>query len=326
MVQKNPTISVIVAVYKAEKYLSRFFDTLLSQTFTDFEVLVIDDGSPDRSGEMCEEYARRDARVKVFHKENGGVASARQYGIEQASGEYTIHADPDDWVEPDMLKILYEKAVADDADMVICDYYEETVAGTTLRRQAVSSFEPQNLLRELCTGNGRLQSGLCNKLIRRSAYETRNIGFFEGLNLGEDLFFIARLLACDVKVSYCGAALYHYDKKTNENSITKNLALTVEQNDRFIEATKTFLQEPEYRKEYIHSIGIALFRIFESDALTSREFRRRYGMYRKLVWKMKARSFQVRMLLYFSCLGFYRPVYWLLSLKRKIAGNHYYGR
>ena len=322
MVQKNPAISVIVAVYKAEKYLSRFFDTLLSQTFTDFEVLAIDDGSPDRSGEMCEEYARKDARVKVFHKENGGVASARQYGIERASGEYTIHADPDDWVEPDMLKLLYEKAVADDADMVICDYYEESAEGTALRRQEPSSFDAREVLRDLFTR--KLHGGLWTKLIRRSAYETQNIRFFKGLNFAEDLFFCTQLLKCGIKVSYCGIALYHYDTKINANSL--NLNLVLEQGDRYIAATKTFLQEPEYREEYINSIGSALFLIFETDALTSREFRRRYGMYRKLIWKMKARSFQVRMLLYFSCLGFYRPVYWLLSLKRKIAGNHYFGR
>ncbi len=322
MTKKNPAISVIVAVYKAEKYLSRFFDTLLSQTFTDFEVLAIDDGSPDRSGEMCEEYARKDARVKVFHKENGGVASARQYGIERASGEYTIHADPDDWVEPDMLKLLYEKAVADDADMVICDYYEESAEGTALRRQEPSSLDAREVLRGLFTR--KLHGGLCTKLIRRSAYETQNIRFFKGLNFAEDLFFCVQLLKCGIKVSYCGIALYHYDTEINANSL--NLNLVLEQGDRYIAATKTFLQEPEYREEYINSIGSALFRIFETDALTSREFRRRYGMYRKLIWKMKARSFQVRMLLYFSCLGFYRPVYWLLSLKRKIAGNHYYGK
>lgn len=324
MVQKNPAISVIVAVYKAEKYLPRFFDVLLSQTFTDFEVLAIDDGSPDRSGEMCEEYARRDARVKVFHKENGGVASARQYGIERASGEYTIHADPDDWVELDMLELLYEKAVADDADMVICDYYEESAVETILRRQEPSSLDAREVLRDLFTG--KLHGGLWSKLIRRSAYETQNIRFFKGLNFAEDLFFCTQLLKCGIKVSYCGVALYHYDKKTNENSITKNLAFIIEQNDRYLEAAKTFLQEPEYREEYINSIGSPLFRIFETDALTSGEFRRRYGKYRKLIWKMKARTVKVRTLLYFSCLGFYRPVYRLLSLKRKIDGNHYYGK
>ena len=99
----TPVISIIVAVYKAESCLRRCVDSLLAQTFQDYEILLVDDGSPDRSGEICDEYARKDNRVRVFHKENGGVASARQCGMNNARGEYVIHADPDDWVEPNML-------------------------------------------------------------------------------------------------------------------------------------------------------------------------------------------------------------------------------
>ena len=115
------TISIIVAVYKVEACLSRCIDSLLAQTFTDFELLLIDDGSPDSSGMICDVYAERDSRVRAFHKENGGVSSAREYGLCQARGEYIIHADPDDWVEPTMLEVLYNKAQEEAADMVICD-------------------------------------------------------------------------------------------------------------------------------------------------------------------------------------------------------------
>lgn len=101
---KVPKISVIVPVYKAEAYLHRCVDSIIAQTFTDWELLLVDDGSPDRSGDICDEYASKDARIRVFHKENGGVSSARQKGLDEAIGEYTIHADPDDWVEPTMLE------------------------------------------------------------------------------------------------------------------------------------------------------------------------------------------------------------------------------
>lgn len=121
----NPKVSVIVPIYKAESYLYKCIDSLLTQTLADIEILLIDDGSPDGSGMICDEYARKDSRVKVFHKSNGGVASARQCGLDHACGEYVIHADPDDWVESDMLQSLYEKAVEEDADMVICDFYYE---------------------------------------------------------------------------------------------------------------------------------------------------------------------------------------------------------
>ena len=105
-----PIISIIIPVYKAEGHLHRCVDSILAQSFTDFELLLVDDGSPDGSGKICDEYAAKDSRVKVLHKQNGGVSSARQTGIENATGEYTIHADPDDWIEPTMLEELYNKA------------------------------------------------------------------------------------------------------------------------------------------------------------------------------------------------------------------------
>lgn len=92
----SPSISIIVPVYKAEAYLHRCVDSLLAQTFTDFEVLLIDDGSPDRSGEICDAYAKKDARVRVFHQPNGGVSVARQRGVENAKGEWITFVDADD--------------------------------------------------------------------------------------------------------------------------------------------------------------------------------------------------------------------------------------
>ena len=92
----NPKISVIVPVYNVEKYLCSCIDSILAQTFTDFELLLIDDGSRDKSGEICDEYANKDCRVKVFHKENGGVSSARNLGIDESKGEYLFFVDSDD--------------------------------------------------------------------------------------------------------------------------------------------------------------------------------------------------------------------------------------
>ena len=124
-----PSISVISPIYNMERLLSKCIDSILAQTFNDFELILIDDGSTDRSGVICDEYATRDSRIKVIHKKNEGVSIARQLGIDFAQGEYTIHIDPDDWVEPKMLEELYKKAKSEHADMVICDYY---VTGMTI--------------------------------------------------------------------------------------------------------------------------------------------------------------------------------------------------
>ncbi|MCQ2057503.1 MAG: glycosyltransferase, partial [Bacteroidaceae bacterium] len=99
--------------------LDRLCQSLILQTMIDFEVLLIDDGSTDMSGRICDSYAKQDSRFKVFHKSNEGIGSTRQFGIDHASGEYTIHADSDDWVEPDWLEQLYSKAIETGVDMVI---------------------------------------------------------------------------------------------------------------------------------------------------------------------------------------------------------------
>ena len=117
-------ISVIVPIYKAEAYLRKCIDGILQQTFTDFQLILVDDGSPDKSGEICDEYAQKDYRVVVIHKANGGLTSARKYGMDRAKGKYSIHIDPDDWVESKLLEELYQEAVKTDTDMVICDFWE----------------------------------------------------------------------------------------------------------------------------------------------------------------------------------------------------------
>ena len=162
MSTKSPKISIIVPVYKAEKYLYRCVDSILAQTFSFFEVLLIDDGSPDNSGKICDEYALLDSRVRVFHKENGGVSSARQLGIDNVQGEYTIHVDPDDWIEPQMLEELYVKAVVEKADMVICDFIFDYPD-----RQVYVNQKPSSLAHEivLCELFQHLHGSCCNKML-----------------------------------------------------------------------------------------------------------------------------------------------------------------
>ena len=180
---KQPAVSVIVPVYKAENYLCHCVDSLLAQTFPDFEILLIDDGSPDHSGDICDEYARKDSRVRVFHKENEGVSSTRQCGIDNAKGEYTIHADPDDWVEPDMLEELYKKAKEEDADVVICDFYEDIGDKRKYIRQQPSALDHKTVLRELFQ---QLHGSCCNK------------------------------------IGYLPRAFYHYEQNVNAGSLTRN--------------------------------------------------------------------------------------------------------
>ena len=219
----TPKVSIIIAVYKAEKYIHRCVDSILAQTFTDFELLLIDDGSPDKSGIICDEYAQKDSRVRVFHKENGGVASARQMGLDNAQGEYTIHADPDDWIDHTMLEELYAKAKQTDADMVICDLFEEYINKQVYNCQSPKSLVTENVLRQVLDGS--VHGSLCNKLIRRECFTTYNIRTPNEISLWEDRYVTCRLLMHNIKVTYLNKAFYHYDLYSNENSIVRSVSL-----------------------------------------------------------------------------------------------------
>ena len=119
----SPLVSITVPIYKVQKDLPRCLDSLINQTLENIEIILVDDGSPDQCGNICDEYAAKDHRIKVIHKENGGLASARQAGLELCSGIYYTVCDGDDWVEADIYEKLYNKAVAEDADIVLSNYY-----------------------------------------------------------------------------------------------------------------------------------------------------------------------------------------------------------
>lgn len=212
-------VSVIVPVFGAESYLRRCLGSIVCQTFSDWEAILVDDGSVDGSGRICDEYAGLDSRFKVFHKENGGVSSAREAGLAAAAGEYVIHMDPDDWIEPGMLYDLFEEATRSGSDMVICDFIEEWEWGKMVQRQAPYNLDHESVLRELYS---HLHGSCCNKLVRRSLFQEYDIHFPAGMNFCEDLYVNTALLKHDIKVSYLPKAFYHYDHTTNPSSIVND--------------------------------------------------------------------------------------------------------
>lgn len=210
-----PKISVIVPVYNAEKWIRKCLDSILSQTFSDFELIVVDDGSPDRSGAICDEYASKDKRIKVIHKTNGGVSSARQCGLDNAKGEYIIHCDPDDWVEKNWLECLYKAAVKENADISICDFWIFYTNSTKIIKTN-PSLNAEKLFEQIVY-NG--WGSLWNKLIKRSLVEKVSAKFPKGVDIGEDMFFCFQTLCGEPKIAYVNSALYCYNKQ-NDNSIT----------------------------------------------------------------------------------------------------------
>ena len=220
---KRPRVSVIVPVYKAEAFLDQCVQSMLAQTERDFELLLIDDGSPDNSPALCDAYAARDARVRVLHKPNGGVSSARNAGLDAAGGEFIVFLDSDDWAEPDYLSRLLtlQTQTAEEGVLVMTDYQSFAPDGPEARdfpapftaRLDGPDADPQ-AFRDLIFGF-RLFPPYC-KLYRRDVIEALKLRFDTSIRTAEDFDFNMRYLARVKAVRYEPAATYHYrvDYKT----------------------------------------------------------------------------------------------------------------
>lgn len=222
----SPTVSVIIPAYNAEKYLKRCLDSFASQTLQDFEVIVVNDGSIDASGQILDSYSQADPRFRIIHQQNMGVAAARQKGMDAAQGTFTIHADADDWVESDMLEQLVKCAKINVADMVICDFFVHFPGGETkIWSENPGSLDHWNVLGKTFHD---LYGSLCNRLIRKSCYTSAGIRIDENMFACEDQMAVLSLLVQPIRVAYLGAAYYHYDRSQNIASFVNSNPLIKE--------------------------------------------------------------------------------------------------
>ena len=215
----NPKISVIVPVYNVEKYLRRCIDSILAQAFTDFELLLIDDGSKDKSGEICDEYAVKDKRVRVFHKENGGVSSARNLGLDKAQGEWVYFVDSDDLVLADALE-TFNGLTKSNSELVMAGFCTSEENGMVreqpkLMRQCELSVV--EALKEMYAPSDFCYQGyLCCKLFKKKWIQQNHLRFDENISFNEDRLFIVKYLCCSKAcISYTTKAVYNYILRMN---------------------------------------------------------------------------------------------------------------
>ena len=217
---QNPKISFIVPVYRAEKTLNACVDSILSQSMPNFELLLIDDGSPDQSGKICDEMALRDSRICVFHQKNGGVSHARNAGLQKANGEFVLFVDSDDTISSQMAEKMLTAQKNQKADLVVCGILHIWKQKTTQTHYGDFSVSS---LQELKEKNASLSleyawNAPYNKLYPRSQIQK---GFDEKVGLGEDLLFNLSILPACQKIVFLPDCLYYYDHR-NENSITQS--------------------------------------------------------------------------------------------------------
>lgn len=294
--------SIIVPVYQVEAYLERCVDSLLGQTGAEFEVLLIDDGSRDKSGKICDEYAKKDSRVRVFHKKNGGLSSARNYGIDRAEGKYVLFVDSDDCVETELCGNL--KAAAEQhpgADAFIYGGLEENDEGII---GAIRSIEPDRI--HAWSSHDFLRYAYRNRNLnvqawlyawRKEFLDKNDLRFKEGI-LHEDVEFTPRALLKAGQVAEVPGYFYHYMIRegsiSTSRSMEKNirdLFRTLEEQCRLAEK-----QEPELKKWMLNGILDSYLNMIQEAGMYQPKYRK---MIRKsFLWGKAATSWnRVRVLL-----------------------------
>ena len=266
-----PVISVIVPVYHVEKYLPHCLDSILAQTFTDFELILVDDGSPDNCGAICDEYAEKDKRIRVIHKENGGVATARNAALDIAQGEYIAFIDSDDYIAEDWFQALYSAMVRDNSDMVYADCTHVDEEGHELKKiifeKGVYFFSTnydyqEFIVRKLLTT--KIDGYASLKFYKNSIIQEHHIRVPETCeNFKEDLGFILEyILYCKVvSSSECSGYFYRQfqDSMLGKNKEVPKLNAMNELSKTFAERAKTVWSEKEI-KRYLPLIHYSISR------------------------------------------------------------------
>lgn len=195
-------VSVIVPVYNTETYLKKCLDSLVNQTFSDYEIIIINDGSTDNSINIINDYTNKYSFVKAFTKKNGGLSSARNLGIEKSSGKYLMFIDSDDYVENNMIEVMYNKAISDKSDIVVCEFSYIYNDGRKIRSYSNLDYTSDSLKKYLLT-----PPMAPIRLFKKTLFD--NIKFKEGIYY-EDLECCPKMVLYTKKISYVNESLYNY--------------------------------------------------------------------------------------------------------------------
>lgn len=243
-----PAISVIVPVYKVEKYLDRCIESILNQTFKDFEVILVDDGSPDRCPAMCDEWAKKDSRIRVIHKENGGLSSARNTGLKEVKGNYISFIDSDDWIEENMLEVLYRLLNSyPDTDIAQCGLMQDN--GRSVLKKASPQIQVKDKT-DMWESFFRIRgeasnTSVCVNLYRKDILD----GFSFPITLNEDVEASYEFCLRAKKMVVTNQIMYHYfynDQSITHSPFTRKDMDYFDVWDRIVLRTK--MENPNYLK------------------------------------------------------------------------------
>lgn len=237
-------VSVIIPVYKTEQYLSRCVESIINQTYSNLEIILVDDGSPDRCPEICDSYIDRDQRVKVIHKQNGGLSDARNAGIEVVSGDYLMFIDSDDYVSADMVQLLLHTACKEHAEVAVCNYFVTQQNGKSVyfpKPNAYRVFTPREAIADIFSSPSYCEVSACNKMFNVQLFRNFNIRFPVG-KIHEDTFTIYQILFQASKIVFIDKPLYYYVQ-------TPNSIMRSEFDTRHLDVYEALGQAKEFAKK-----------------------------------------------------------------------------
>jgi glycosyltransferase involved in cell wall biosynthesis len=298
----KPKISVVIPVYNVEKYLHRCVDSILNQTFQEFEIILINDGSTDRSGQICDEYTKKDKRIRVLHKKNARVAAARNDGIKMAKGKYVSLIDSDDWIEPEMYQNMINKAEEMNLDFIMCDYKKKSNDYEDKRTQPIRGgyYSRDDIKNELfpclimfdhIEFSPTISNWVC--LLKLEFLKTNNLFYDEDIHYCEDSIFGSKVLY-NASNFYYLKNQHYYNYFYNPNSTTNTY------NDK---KWNSYLRINERLKKYFGSdldfnfsrqikINMLYFTLNELGQIkySEKEEKSRIDMIKKIMYHPKVRE------------------------------------
>ena len=213
MIKRNELISIIIPIYNVQDYLDKCIYSIVSQTYNNIEIILIDDGSPDNCPKLCDNWENKDNRIKVYHKENGGLSDARNFGIEHCNGDYIVFIDSDDYIEKDMIETLYITIKEDKSDIAICDYYITKNNKDIKHRFSNERFiVSKNKFDYLYNEYAGVTIVAWNKMYKKELFKNIRYPYKK---VHEDEFIICDLLDSSDKISFVLKPLYHYVQRNN---------------------------------------------------------------------------------------------------------------
>lgn len=299
MYRNRPLISIIVPVYKVEKYLEKCIKSIINQTYNNLQIILVDDGSPDNCGKICDEYAQKDSRIEVIHKTNGGLSDARNVGISKAKGKYIGFVDSDDYIEKSMYEDLYNLIEENKSDVCICNFYNVIGNNKSLKNldNGIKKYNKTDILREILL-DSKIQSYAWNKLYKKELFD--NIKYPVGKKY-EDIGTTFYILEKCNKIIVTGTPEYYYLNRAdsivnnvNEKTIIDYIELIIERYD-YIE--KNLKELDKYNKYYLVKTLITAYSDINSlknvSKKTTKKFDELYEKVKKVIECQESEFFEL---------------------------------